>query len=83
MDELKRSIRRVSEKLRCVQEELQRAGLIATPATERARRRELARHLGSLYRRLLDFVSLHQATPALSPYRREPRRILTEAPRPD
>lgn len=83
MDELNRSIQGISEQLRCLQEELQRAGLIVTPEMTRARRRELTRYLGSLYQRLQDFLAWHHATPALAPYRREHRRTVSEAPRPD
>lgn len=83
MDELNRSIRRISEELRSLQEELQRAGLVVTPEMARVRPWELARQMSALYHRLQALIALHRGTPALAPYRREPQRARTESPRPD
>ncbi|MBZ5645748.1 MAG: hypothetical protein LAN37_00830 [Acidobacteriia bacterium] len=83
MDELNRKIARVAEELRSVQEELERAGLVVTPEMARVRRWELARHLGSLYQHLQEFIFLHHGTPSMAPDRREPRRAVAQAPHPD
>lgn len=76
MDDLDRSIARIAEELRGLQDELKRAGLLAGGDAVRVRRWELARPFGSFLGRLHALFHVHQQA-------HEPRRALFQGPRPD